>query len=118
MPRPRELPDRARIVIVGGGVGGASIAYHLTALGERDVILLDRNELTSGSTFHSAGFVGQLRASVSLTRMMMYGVELYRRLEREAAVPPGWRETGGLRLAASPERLLSVPSRDLRPSAR
>jgi 4-methylaminobutanoate oxidase (formaldehyde-forming) len=74
-------------------------------LGWTDVVLLERADLTSGSTFHSAGFVGQLRASVSLTRMMMYGVELYRRLEREAAVPPGWRETGGLRLAASPERL-------------
>ena len=55
MPRPRELPDRARVVIIGGGVGGASIAYHLAQLGERDVVLVDRNELTSGSTFHSAG---------------------------------------------------------------
>src|SRR5579863_6229426 len=77
MARPRELPQRARIVIVGGGVAGASIAYHLAALGERDVVLLDRDELTSGSTFHSAGLVGQLRGSVSLTRMMMYSVELY-----------------------------------------
>ena len=77
MARPRELPQRARIVIIGGGVGGTSIAHHLAALGERDVVLLDRDELTSGSTFHSAGLVGQLRGSVSLTRMMMYGVELY-----------------------------------------
>jgi glycine/D-amino acid oxidase-like deaminating enzyme len=81
MARRRELPQRARIVIVGGGVGGASIAYHLAALGERDVVLLDRDELTSGSTFHSAGLVGQLRGSVSLTTMMMYSVELYRTLE-------------------------------------
>ena len=102
---PADLPAQARCVIIGGGLCGASIAYHLAGLGWTEVVLLERADLTSGSTFHSAGFVGQLRASVSLTRMMMYGVELYRRLERDAAVPPGWRETGGLRLAASKERL-------------
>lgn len=98
MPRPRELPDRARIVIVGGGVGGTSIAYHLAQRGERDVVLVDRSELTSGSTFHSAGLVGQLRSSVSLTRMMMDSVELYRTLDC------GWVECGGIRLACTPER--------------
>ena len=98
MARPRELPQRARIVIIGGGVGGTSIAYHLAALGERDVVLLDRDELTSGSTFHSAGLVGQLRGSVSLTKMMMYGVELYGTLEC------GWVQCGGIRLACTPER--------------
>jgi glycine/D-amino acid oxidase-like deaminating enzyme len=96
--RPRELPDRARVVIIGGGVGGASIAHHLAKLGERDVVLLDRNELTSGSTFHSAGLVGQLRSSVSLTRMMMDSVELYRTLDC------GWVQCGGIRLACTPER--------------
>ncbi len=100
MPRPRELPERARVVIVGGGVGGTSIAYHLAQLGERDVVLVDRAELTSGSTFHSAGLVGQLRGSVSLTRMMMDSVELYRRLGDAC----GWIECGGLRLACTPER--------------
>ena len=98
MVRPRELPDRARVVIIGGGVGGASIAHHLAELGERDVVLVDRAELTSGSTFHSAGLVGQLRSSVSLTRMMMHSVELYRRV-------PGWMEVGSLRLASTPERM-------------
>ncbi|MCW3000316.1 MAG: glycine cleavage system protein [Solirubrobacterales bacterium] len=104
MPRPRELPSRARIVIVGGGVGGTSIAYHLAQLGETDVILVDRDELTSGSTFHSAGLVGQLRGSVSLTRMMMDSVQLYRRLAAESDFDPGWTECGGLRLACTPER--------------
>jgi glycine cleavage system aminomethyltransferase T/glycine/D-amino acid oxidase-like deaminating enzyme len=100
LPRPRELPERARVVIVGGGVGGTSIAYYLAALGERDVVLVDRAELTSGSTFHSAGLVGQLRGSVSLTRMMMDSVELYRRLGDAC----GWIECGGLRLACTPAR--------------
>ena len=98
MARARELPQRARIVIIGGGVGGTSIAYHLAALGERDVVLLERSELTSGSTFHSAGLVGQLRGSVSLTRMMMYSVELYSTLDC------GWVQSGGIRLACTPER--------------
>src|SRR4051812_49134626 len=105
MVRPRELPDRARVVIIGGGVGGASIAYHLAELGVRDVVLLERDQLTSGSTFHSAGLVGQLRGSVSLTRMMMHSVELYRRLKDESEFDPGWVECGSLRLASSPERL-------------
>jgi 4-methylaminobutanoate oxidase (formaldehyde-forming) len=86
------------VVVIGGGVGGASIAYHVAELGERDVILLERSELTSGSTFHSAGLVGQLRGSVSLTRMMMDSVALYRQLEC------GWVECGGIRLACTPER--------------
>src|SRR5579863_4350213 len=101
MPRPRHLPDQARVVIIGGGVGGASIAYHLAALGERDVILVERSDLTSGSTFHSAGLVGQLRGSLSLTRMMMHSVDLYRALGAEVDLDTGWREVGSLRLASS-----------------
>ena len=93
-----DLPAAARCVIVGGGVGGTSIAYHLAKLGWGDVVLLERSQLTSGSTFHSAGLVGQLRGSVSLTKMMMYSIELYRTLDC------GWVECGGLRLASSPER--------------
>ena len=99
----RDLPSSARCVIIGGGVGGTSIAYHLAELGWRDVVLLDRAQLTSGSTFHSAGLVGQLRSSVSLTRMMMYSVELYRKLGG-GEFDPGWTECGGIRLACSPER--------------
>jgi sarcosine dehydrogenase len=72
------LPTRAKIVIIGGGVGGTSVAFHLAELGEKDVILLDRNELTSGSTFHSAGLVGQLRADPTLTKMNMHSPKLAR----------------------------------------
>jgi glycine cleavage system T protein len=99
----RDLPTSARCVIIGGGVGGTSIAHHLAELGWRDVVLLDRAQLTSGSTFHSAGLVGQLRSSVSLTKMMMYSVELYRKLGG-GEFDPGWTECGGIRLACSPER--------------
>ncbi len=99
-----DLPDRARVVVVGGGVGGTSVAFHLAELGERDVLLIERAELTSGSTFHSAGMVGQLRADPTLTRMNMYSVDLYRRLQ-SGDTPPGWVESGSLKLAASVERL-------------
>jgi 4-methylaminobutanoate oxidase (formaldehyde-forming) len=107
-PRPSaDLPDAARIVVIGGGVGGASVAYHLSELGERDVVVLERAELTSGSTFHSAGLVGQLRADPTLTRMNMYSVELYRRLQ-EGEQPVGWTESGGIKLASSPQRLEEI----------
>ena len=98
------MVDHARAVIIGGGVGGTSIAYHLAELGWTDIVLLDRAELTSGSTFHSAGLVGQLRSSVTLTKMMMYGADLYRRLAAETGVDPSWHEVGSLRLASSPAR--------------
>ena len=102
-----ELPTAARIVVIGGGVGGASVAYHLAELGERDVVLLERADLTSGSTFHSAGLVGILRADPTLTRMNRYSAELYARLQLTEH-PPGWVPSGGLKLASSPERLAEI----------
>ena len=100
-----DLPSHAQVVIIGGGVGGCSIAYHLTQMGWKDVVLLERHELTAGSTWHSAGLVGQLRSDANLTRMMYYSTDLYRRLKAETGQDTGWREVGGLRLASSPERL-------------
>ena len=99
------MRSTAQVVVVGGGVAGASVAYHLASLGWTDTVVVERDQLTSGSTFHSAGLVGQLRGSVTLTRMMMYGTELYRRLHAETGHDPGWKEVGSLRLASSPARL-------------
>jgi 4-methylaminobutanoate oxidase (formaldehyde-forming) len=97
--------EHARAVIIGGGVGGTSIAYHLAERGWTDVVLVERADLTSGSTFHSAGLVGQLRGTVTLTKMMMYGTDLYRRLRDETGVDPSWHEVGSIRLASSRARM-------------
>jgi glycine cleavage system T protein len=99
------LIDRARVVVIGGGIGGCSILYWLARLGWSDVVLVERSELTSGSTFHSAGLVGQLRNSLSLTQMMMNSVDLYRTLGEEVELETGWREVGSLRLASSREHM-------------
>ena len=100
-----EFPTQAQVVIIGGGVGGASIAYHLTLLGWKDVVILERHELTAGSTWHSAGLVGQMRSDANLTRMMHYSTELYRKLKAETGQDTSWREVGGIRLASSAERM-------------
>src|SRR5205823_5028582 len=99
------MRERARAVVIGGGVGGCSVAYWLARLGWDDVVLCERADLTSGSTFHSAGLVGQLRGSLSLTRMMMASVDLYRSLGDEVGLETGWHEVGSLRLASSEERM-------------
>src|SRR3712207_9072520 len=102
--------SEARAVVVGGGVGGCSVLYWLTRLGWDDVLLVERADLTSGSTFHSAGLGGQLRGSLPLTRMMMASVDLYRMLGGEVGLETGWREGGSLRLASSEERM-EAPAR-------
>src|SRR5438876_9803756 len=96
---------RARAVVIGGGVGGCAVLYWLARLGWEDVVLVERAELTSGSTFHSAGLVGQLRGSLSLTKMMMSSVDLYRTLQDEVGLETGWHEVGSLRVASSEERM-------------
>lgn len=100
-----DLPSSAQAVIIGGGVGGCSIAYHLTHMGWKEVVIIERHELTSGSTWHSAGLVGQMRSDANLTRMMHYSTDLYRRLKDETGQDTSWREVGGLRLASSAERM-------------
>jgi sarcosine dehydrogenase len=98
------LPNRARIVVVGGGAVGCSIAYHLAGLGQRDVVVLEKSGLTHGSTWHAAGLVGQLRSKRNLTRLMQYSAQLYGRLEAETGQATEWKPVGSLRLASSEER--------------
>ena len=102
-----QLPSRAKIVIIGGGVGGTSVAFHLAQLGESDVVLVDRNDLTSGSTFHSAGMVGQLRADPTLTKMNMHSANLYRELQK-TDTPPSWVECGSIKIASTPDRMEEI----------
>ena len=99
-----ELPRRARVVIVGGGVIGCSIAYHLTKIGWSDVVLLERKQLTSGTTWHAAGLVGQLRPSINMTRLAKYTGELYRGLEAETGQATGYRQCGSISMATTVER--------------
>lgn len=103
-PAVPELPTTARAVVVGGGIVGCSTAYHLAQMGWTDTVLLERDRLTSGSTFHAAGLVGQLRSNANVTQLLGYSVDLYRRLEAETGQATGWKMNGGLRLACNPER--------------
>ena len=103
-----DLPDTAKAVIIGGGIVGCSTAYHLAKLGWTDTVLLERKKLTSGTTFHAAGLVGQLRASANITQLLGYSVDLYRRLAAETGLQTGWKMNGGLRLACNAERWTEV----------
>ena len=98
------LPSQARVVIIGGGVVGCSVAYHLTKLGWHDVVLLERKQLTSGTTWHAAGLIGQLRASSNMTKLARYSAELYMRLEEETGVSTGMRQVGSVSAALTEER--------------
>lgn len=99
-----ELPTTARVVIIGGGVIGCSIAYHLAKMGWQDVVLLERQQLTSGTTWHAAGLVGQLRTSINMTKLAKYTSELYRGLEEETGQATGYRQCGSISVATNEER--------------
>jgi 4-methylaminobutanoate oxidase (formaldehyde-forming) len=103
-----ELPSSAKIVIVGGGIVGCSVAYHLGKMGLTDVLLIEQGKLTCGSTWHAAGLVGQLRTSANITQLLGYSVALYNTLEQETGLATGWKRNGGLRLACNPERWTEV----------
>lgn len=99
-----SIPDRARVVIIGGGISGCSVAYHLAALGWRDIVLLERKQLTSGTTWHAAGLIGQLRANQNMTRLAKYSADLYSRLETETGLATGLRQCGSITVALTAER--------------
>ena len=99
-----SLPGHAEVVVIGGGIIGCSTAYHLARDHKADVVLVERGRLTGGSTWHAAGLVGQLRSSASITQVLRYSVDLYKRLDAETGLATGWRETGCLRLACNAER--------------
>ncbi len=101
------LPQSSKIIIVGGGIIGCSTAYHLAQMGH-EVLLLEKAALTSGSTWHAAGLVGQLRSNANITQLLGYSIDLYDRLEAETGLATGWKMNGGLRLACNPERWTEV----------
>ncbi len=103
-----RIPTHARAVVIGGGIIGCSVAYHLAHLGWRDTVLIERGKLTCGSTFHAAGLVGQLRSNANITRMLSDSVALYKRLEAETGQATGWKMAGSLRLACTPERMIEI----------
>ena len=99
-----NLPSHVETLIVGGGIAGCSTAYHLTQLGQQGVLLLEQGKLTSGTTWHAAGLVGQMRPNRSMTSMSRYGIELYATLEAETGLATGWKQCGSVNVARTPER--------------
>ncbi|GIT53555.1 MAG: hypothetical protein Ct9H300mP16_07150 [Pseudomonadota bacterium] len=100
-----QLPSRAQVVIVGGGAVGCSVAYHLTKIGITDVLLLERKQLTCGTTWHAAGLVGQLRATANMTKLAQYTAELFLGLEEETGQATGMKQNGSIAVATDSERL-------------
>src|SRR4051812_7778932 len=111
------LPGRSHVVIIGGGIVGASVAYHLTALGWTDVLLLEQGQLSGGTTWHAAGLVGQLRATESGTRLVQYSASLYERLEDETGLGTGFRRCGGGTVGPTPATVPPLPPTPAPPQA-
>ncbi|MBT3974034.1 MAG: GcvT family protein [Acidiferrobacteraceae bacterium] len=103
-----KLPRHTRAIVVGGGIAGCSTAYHLAQMGYKDVLLLERNQLTSGSTWHAAGLVGQLRSQAGITQLLGHSITLYDQLEVQTGLATGWKMNGGLRLACTEARLTEI----------
>ncbi len=103
-----SIPSSCTYLIIGGGIIGCSVAYHLAKFGAKDIVVLERHQLTSGSTFHAAGLVGQLRSSANITQLLKQSVELYESLEKETGIATGWKKNGGLRLACNKDRLIEL----------
>jgi glycine cleavage system aminomethyltransferase T/glycine/D-amino acid oxidase-like deaminating enzyme len=103
-----ELPSRARVVVIGGGIIGASVAYHLTEQGWTDLVLIEQGELSCGTTWHAAGLLGQLRASEAGTRLVQYSADLYSRLEAETGLATGFKRCGGVTVARTPDRMVQL----------
>lgn len=108
MSRDNDLPDRAQVVIIGGGIMGASVAYHLTRLGRTDIALIEQGQLSSGTTWHAAGLVGQLRASEGGTRLVQYSAQLYSELEQETGLATGFKRCGGVTVARTEDRMIQL----------
>src|SRR5882757_8690451 len=107
-PMANQFPTQARVVIIGGGVIGCSVAYHLTKLGWSDVVLLEQGQLSGGTTWHAAGLVGQLRSQSSMTTLVRYSTELYSRLEAETGLATGWKNCGSISVARTPDRMTQL----------
>src|SRR3989449_11279907 len=103
-----QFPTQTRVVIVGGGIIGCSIAYHLAKLGWKDVVLLEQNQLAGGTTWHAAGLVGRLRTTNSMTKINQYSADLYASLERETGHPVGWKQVGSLIVGRSRDRMIQL----------
>jgi heterotetrameric sarcosine oxidase gamma subunit len=108
MSADKDLPSRAQVVIIGGGIVGTSVAYHLTHLGWTDVVLIEQGQLSSGTTWHAAGLVGQLRATESGTRLVQYSAQLYSELEQETGLATGFKRCGGVTVARTEDRMVQL----------